>query len=91
VLFGNGAGGFAAAVTYASGGAYPGSVTAGDFNADGKIDLAVVNGGGNGNLGVLLNAGQYQPAVRGLDSPHAIRFSVQTRGFGAGQLVEGDG
>ena len=43
VLLGNGAGGFAAAVTYASGGSSPNSVTVGDFNADGKDDLAVAN------------------------------------------------
>ena len=65
-------------------------MTVGDFNADGKADLAVANYGSD-NVGVLLNAGQYRPGVRELDSPHAVRFGVQTRGFGAGQLVEGTG
>ena len=64
VLLGNGAGGFAAAVTYASGGSSPYSVTVGDFNADGKTDLAVANYGSD-NVGVLLGngAGGFAAAV----------------------------
>jgi hypothetical protein len=46
---------------------------------------------GSGNVGILLNTGEYQPGVREFISPHSMRFAVQTRGFGAGQLVEGSG
>ncbi|MCY2989516.1 MAG: Ig-like domain-containing protein, partial [Planctomycetota bacterium] len=89
VLLGNDAGGFTTAVTYASGGSFPSSVTVGDFNADGKPDLAVANAG-SGNVGVLLGASadNYRAALA-LASPHALSFLVQTDGFGGGQLVEG--
>jgi hypothetical protein len=90
VLLGTGAGGFGAATAFGVGGTRPYSVTVGDFNADGKTDLAVANQSSN-TVGVLLNAGQYRLGVRELDSPQAFRFAVQTRGFGAGQLVEGTG
>ncbi|MCY2990099.1 MAG: FG-GAP-like repeat-containing protein, partial [Planctomycetota bacterium] len=56
VFRGNGAGGFADAVTYASGGLFPRSVIVGDFNADGKPDLAVANGSSD-TVGVLLGNG----------------------------------
>ncbi len=42
VLLGNGAGGFAAPANFAVGGS-PNSVATGDFNGDGKADLAVAN------------------------------------------------
>jgi hypothetical protein len=88
VLLGNGAGGFAIARSYAS--IYPSSVTAADFNADGKSDLAAANSENN-NVGILLSSGQSTPEVGELNSPHAIRFGVRLRGFGAGQLVEATG
>ncbi|MCY2987313.1 MAG: FG-GAP-like repeat-containing protein [Planctomycetota bacterium] len=90
VLLGNDTGGFAAVVTYASGGSYPRSVTVGDFNTDGKSDIAIANADGD-SVEVLLGEEQYRPGVFEFDSPHAIRFGVQARGFGAGQLVEGTG
>src|SRR5947207_1971287 len=53
VLLGNGAGGFAAPVTYGAGG-LPVSVAVGDFNGEGKRDLAVANASG---VSVLLGNG----------------------------------
>ncbi|MBF0125500.1 MAG: VCBS repeat-containing protein, partial [Magnetococcales bacterium] len=46
---------FATAINYAVG-IFPYSVTSGDFNSDGRLDLASVNFG-NGNLSVLLGNG----------------------------------
>jgi hypothetical protein len=56
VLLGNGTGGFAPAVTFATGGSYCWAVAAGDFNNDGKPDLTVTNYNSN-NVGVLLGDG----------------------------------
>ena len=58
VLPGNGDGTFQAArsVYFASGGGFPWSIAAGDFNRDGKLDLAVSNYGDN-SLSVLLGNG----------------------------------
>src|SRR5260370_2674137 len=53
VLLGNGDGTFQAAVSYAAGSA-PRSMAVGDFNGDGKPDLAVANGCG---INVLLGNG----------------------------------
>ena len=52
VLLGNGNGTFQAAVNYAAG-LSPSSVAVGDFNGDGKTDLAVANLASN-NVSVLL-------------------------------------
>ena len=55
VLLGNGDGSFQAARSFGAGIA-PGSVAVGDFNGDGKFDLAVANSGSN-NVSVLLGNG----------------------------------
>jgi VCBS repeat protein/Big-like domain-containing protein/FG-GAP repeat protein len=69
LLLGNGDGTFRAAVNYAVG-SDPFSVTVGDFNGDGKLDLAVANAGNPdafiaGSVSVLLGNGDgtFQPAV----------------------------
>jgi uncharacterized protein (UPF0548 family) len=63
VLLGNGDGTFQNAVNYAAGSA-PFSVAVGDFNGDGKQDLAVANAS-SGNVSVLLGSGKgtFQNAV----------------------------
>jgi dienelactone hydrolase len=65
VLLGNGDGTFQAAQTYDTGtGSFAVSVAVGDFNDDGKLDLAVANNGMN-NVSVLLGNGDgtFQAAV----------------------------
>jgi Domain of unknown function (DUF4347)/FG-GAP-like repeat len=59
VLLGNGNGSFGAATNFAVGtNAYAvGSVTVGDFNGDGKLDLAAANRAGNNVVSVLLGDG----------------------------------
>lgn len=57
VLPGNGTGGFGTATnTYVGAYSFPQSAATGDFNGDGKTDIAVVNYGYN-NISVLLNNG----------------------------------
>src|SRR5205823_4390180 len=55
ILLGNGDGTFAAAVNYGAG-SLPVSVAIGDFNGDGKSDVAVANDGSN-NISILLGNG----------------------------------
>jgi hypothetical protein len=70
VLLGQGDGTFQKAVAYPAG-SYPDSVAVGDFNADGKPDLAVAN---YGNVSVLLGKGEgtFQPAVNYADGGGAV-------------------
>ncbi|MEN6450965.1 MAG: FG-GAP-like repeat-containing protein [Thermoguttaceae bacterium] len=56
VLLGTGSGAFGVATAFNSGGASPRTVAAGDFNGDGKLDLAVANYG-SGKLGILQGDG----------------------------------
>ena len=55
ILLGDGAGNFSAATNFGAG-TYPDSVAVGDFNGDGKQDLAVANCGSN-NVSILLGDG----------------------------------
>src|SRR5262249_32336530 len=52
ILLNQGGGTFGAPASYPTDGAYPHSATVGDFNGDGRLDLAVVNGG-SGTVAIL--------------------------------------
>ncbi len=70
VLFNSGAGALAPPVYHATGGAY--SVAIGDFDRNGKLDLAVQSATG---IGVLINSGNgmFAPVVDNAVIPGAIR------------------
>ena len=63
ILLGNGDGSFSTKSSYSSGGYLPGALVARDLNADGKLDIVVMNGCiasdscWNGSLSVLLGRG----------------------------------
>ena len=67
---------FSDPVSYKSGGKNPNSVAVGDFNGDGKLDIAVANSSTN-NVGVLLGNGdgtfQIARTYDAGDTPYAIR------------------
>ena len=86
LLPGNGNGTFGTPVALSSGGNYSESLSLGDFNGDGQPDLVVGNNA-DGTVGVLLNAaGQ---SLDTLTTADGSAFDVQTKTFGAGQLVTG--
>ncbi|PYJ96746.1 MAG: VCBS repeat-containing protein [Verrucomicrobia bacterium] len=84
VLLGNGDGTFRSAVDYGAG-SVPRSVTVGDFNGDGKLDLAVANLYSD-NLSVLLGKGDgtFQPAVNYVTGTYP--FSVYPVSIAAGDF-----
>jgi hypothetical protein len=67
ILLGNGDGTFQPAVNY-NAGVHPHSLVVGDFNRDGKLDLAVVNHTSLGTVNILLGNGDgtFQAAVNHL-------------------------
>ncbi|HEX3822416.1 MAG TPA: FG-GAP-like repeat-containing protein [Candidatus Sulfotelmatobacter sp.] len=76
-----------------SGGQYPSSIAAGDFNHDGKLDLVVVNSGSN-NVAILLGRGDgtYQSAVTYLTAANATYVAVaDLNGDGFPDLAVGAG
>jgi hypothetical protein len=67
LLIGNGDGTFKPAVSIGIGNNYPSWIAAGDFNGDGKLDIALANGSSPGTLGILLGNGDgtFQPMMTG--------------------------
>jgi hypothetical protein len=83
ILLGNGDGTFQTGAAYQVAAPYaqpPTSIVAGDFNHDGKLDLAAVNGYGSNSISILLGNGDgtFQSAVQ------------YPTGIGAYFLVAGD-
>jgi hypothetical protein len=76
VLLGNGDGTFQAAVNYeaasdSTGRFEPACVVLGDFNGDGKLDLAVLSYSGNATLSILMGNGDgtFQPPISSAFTP----------------------
>jgi hypothetical protein len=85
VLLGTGSGTFAAKVDYATG-TNPYSVSVGDFNGDGKLDLVAANVGSN-NVSVLLGTGTGTFAAKVDYATGTNPFSVSVGDFnGDGKL-----
>jgi VCBS repeat protein/List-Bact-rpt repeat protein/FG-GAP repeat protein len=98
ILLGNGDGTFEAAVNYSVGGTAssplsPTFVAAGDFNGDGKLDLAVANGSAN-TVSILLGNGNgtFQPPVEyGAGIPAAYVAVADFNGDGKADLLASSG
>jgi hypothetical protein len=85
ILLGNGTGTFSAPTSYSTGGDLVADLAVGDFNADGRPDLAVASNGGN----VSLMRNTQGPSAVTRTSPHAFPFEISVSAAGAGQLVQG--
>ena len=86
VLPGFGDGTFDAAEFNDSGGFTPISAVAGDYDGDGRLDLAAVNRDSN-NVGVLLNVSSTD--LLSTYSPHGYSLDTQLGGYMGGELVQG--
>lgn len=74
VLFGKGDGTFQTAVAYTAGKS-PQSIAVGDFNGDGRIDLALVNSGSD-NVGILLGVVATGQTI-GFSTPESVALGTQ--------------
>lgn len=79
LLLGNGDGTFQSPVSYGTGGQYSLSLVTGDFNGDGKLDIAVVNQ--SSSVSILLGNGDgtLQPAV--VTTTGSINFGIAAADF----------
>jgi FG-GAP-like repeat/Abnormal spindle-like microcephaly-assoc'd, ASPM-SPD-2-Hydin/FG-GAP repeat len=84
ILLGDGTGNFTLASSPQAG-YTPGSAVVGDFNGDGKLDLAVVNSGDPGTVSVLLGDGG------GNFAPASVAYTGGYPGFIAVGDFDGDG
>ena len=100
VLLGNGDGSFQPAVTYESGGTGAWSLTAADFNGDGKVDVAVAHQcrpsicqGATAVVGVLDGNGDgsfQSPLIHDTDPPSVLAVAADVNGDGKPDLLIGN-
>ena len=89
VLLNTGTGTFATATTFSTGsGSGPFGVAVGDFNGDGKSDVAVTDNSTN-SVAVLLDT--YGPSSVSLTTPGGFTFAVAAGTYGTGEFVSGTG